>query len=95
MITPSRRGLIGGVAAFLCAPAIVRASSLMPVKVVRSTRLYFTKIQWDGGVIGYHAIRTNNIYVGDLVGSYLDGTIDRIMSGQPITARRLGYVLEA
>lgn len=30
----SRRGLIGGLAGFLAAPAIVRASSLMPVKVV-------------------------------------------------------------
>lgn len=32
---PSRRGLLTGVAAFIAAPAIVRASSLMPVKAVR------------------------------------------------------------
>ena len=30
----SRRGLIGGFASLLAAPAIVRASSLMPVKVI-------------------------------------------------------------
>ena len=31
----TRRGLIGGLAAFIAAPAIVRASSLMPVKAWR------------------------------------------------------------
>ena len=32
----SRRGLIGGMAGLLAAPAIVRASSLMPVKAVEA-----------------------------------------------------------
>ena len=32
MLEVSRRGLITGLASFLAAPAIVRASSLMPVK---------------------------------------------------------------
>ncbi len=31
LITPSRRGFIGGLAALFAAPAIVRASSLMPI----------------------------------------------------------------
>lgn len=30
-----RRQLITGIGAFLCAPAIVRASSLMPIKVIK------------------------------------------------------------
>jgi hypothetical protein len=34
MIQPSRRGFITGLIAFAAAPAIVRASSLMPVKAM-------------------------------------------------------------
>lgn len=34
MIETSRRSLIFGGAALICAPAIVRASSLMPVKAI-------------------------------------------------------------
>jgi len=36
----SRRGLITGLASFLAAPAIVRASSLMPVKAVPAPQPY-------------------------------------------------------
>lgn len=35
-MTLSRRSLITGLGAIICAPAIVRASSLMPVKVVET-----------------------------------------------------------
>lgn len=34
-MTPSRRSFITGLVAFAAAPAIVRASSLMPVKAIR------------------------------------------------------------
>ncbi len=33
-MTPTRRGLLTGIGALLCAPAIVRASSIMPVKPI-------------------------------------------------------------
>lgn len=36
----SRRGLFGGVGAFLAAPAIVRAASLMPVSVIKAEPLW-------------------------------------------------------
>lgn len=38
-MTPTRRGFIGGMAALFCAPAIVRASSLMAVRPVRSNTI--------------------------------------------------------
>jgi hypothetical protein len=34
MIQQSRRGFLTGLGAVICAPAIVRASSLMPVKII-------------------------------------------------------------
>lgn len=39
IIRPTRRGLITGLASLLVAPAIVRASSLMPVKVMTNSTL--------------------------------------------------------
>lgn len=38
----SRRGLLIGGAALICAPAIVRASSLMKVRVIEPPDYYFT-----------------------------------------------------
>jgi hypothetical protein len=42
LITPSRSSFIGGLGLLFAAPAIVRASSLMPVKVMRAPRLVDT-----------------------------------------------------
>lgn len=39
MIQPSRRGFISGLAALIVAPAIVKASSLMPIKIYREIDL--------------------------------------------------------
>lgn len=39
-MNPSRRGLITGLISFVAAPAVVKASSLMPVKVVDFTPTY-------------------------------------------------------
>lgn len=43
LIKPTRRGLILGLSALLVAPAIVRASSLMPVKAIKPEQF-----RWDG-----------------------------------------------
>lgn len=43
----SRRGLILGVAAFLAAPSIVRASALMPLGSVRWERLNWYRVTAD------------------------------------------------
>ena len=43
MIETSRRGLITGLVSFIAAPAIVRASSLMPVKVMPDLAEYWLK----------------------------------------------------
>jgi hypothetical protein len=40
----TRRGFIAGIGTLLCAPAIVRASSLMPVSFWRDTRFLGTDI---------------------------------------------------
>src|SRR4051812_5817138 len=42
----SRRGLIVGAASLLAAPAIVRASSLMPVKAIKPRGLYLGTVSW-------------------------------------------------
>lgn len=39
-MNPSRRGLITGLVSLVAAPAVVRASSLMPVKLVDFTPTY-------------------------------------------------------
>jgi hypothetical protein len=44
----SRRGFIGGLAGLLAAPAIVRATSLMPVKVFRRPLLDLPENRWVG-----------------------------------------------
>ena len=47
-----RRTLITSVACLVAAPAIVRASSLMPVKVISPTKRLFRNLQWvDSSVI--------------------------------------------
>lgn len=54
MIAPSRRGFIAGLTALIVAPTIVRASSLMPVKVMEahsSASLWL--VQW-----GEHTVQS-------------------------------------
>lgn len=41
MIVQNRRRLLQGLGAVICAPAIVRASSLMPVKAIKPPRLAY------------------------------------------------------
>lgn len=48
MIEPSRRGLLLGLGAIIAAPAIVRASSLMPIKALRSPVLVCEVGEWRG-----------------------------------------------
>lgn len=71
-----RRSFILGVASLITAPAIVRATSLMPVKSMVSGPLWLTPpIQWDllkGGDLVYlsthyyHVIRNGRYLVPDI-----------------------------
>jgi len=45
IIQPTRRGLIGGMAALFAGPAIVRASSLMPVRSTPASIVIVSKSQ--------------------------------------------------
>jgi hypothetical protein len=58
----SRRGLITGLAAFVAAPAIVRATSLMPVKS-------FALEQWTDAVVTAVAEHENRFWFATLADS--------------------------
>lgn len=45
--TLTRRGLLGGMLSIIAAPAIVRASSLMPVKSVKVIDFYPSNLIWS------------------------------------------------
>ena len=67
MIQPSRRGFITGLIAFAAAPAIVRASSLMPVKAfdpLEGFEWYEEWFRWEREIVSKdwrYAARVCNI----------------------------------
>lgn len=81
--TPTRRGLITGLVSFLAAPAIVRASSLMPIRGTplikplivspewKTINLVY-KIMWDAEaqIVKVNGISAKELYVADLVAAH-------------------------
>jgi hypothetical protein len=57
LLTPSRRGFLAGIGALFAAPAIVRASSLMPVKAfvqigeIEARYLGLTQLKTEGATM--------------------------------------------
>lgn len=82
MIISRRQALIGSLTSLIAAPAIVRASSLMPVKVVAkpipSQKWVTFYTSWSS--IPYHALAGENLYVGDIVVAGQDGRAYRAPS---------------
>lgn len=74
-LQPTRRGLITGLIAFVAAPAIVRAASLMPVKVMeRAEPILYTEYRGNPGPTLYRTDRIiwllgDNFYVEAADGS--------------------------
>lgn len=58
-----RRAFLTGLISLVAAPAIVRAGSLMPVKVIelRDDPVHFITEYWDGRVIRY-TLPTGDVY---------------------------------
>lgn len=56
----SRRGLITGLVSFMAAPAIVRASSLMPVKALIEPPIFIDEDLTWGGEFVYRAVALGN-----------------------------------
>ena len=53
MITLSRRKLIGGLTAFIAAPAIVRVSSLMPMRAIAATPVVIGEYERQEYMLGF------------------------------------------
>lgn len=73
-MTPTRRSLITGIGALLCAPAIVRASSIMPVKAwsdqwvrANSPMVRVVGTISSGGNVVFHYPTRERFSIGDLV----------------------------
>lgn len=74
----SRRGLLTGLTAFLAAPAIVRAGSLMPVKAWNEPMAIVGYTDWGLGHMTGKFVCGEQTYAGDLVRFGSDGKIYRI-----------------
>ena len=68
----SRRGFLSGIASLLAAPAIVRASSLMPVKALPTVPT-LEELFWSPRLIV-----PSNMYPGAL--TWIDATLDEHMA---------------
>ncbi len=66
----SRRGLITGLISFVAAPAVVRASSLMPVKPYKKT------FMWRGIAVVYDEV--NDAAVGEILKAQMDKTYQMV-----------------
>lgn len=80
----SRRGLIAGLGALLAAPAIVRASSLMPVKAFASPYMPYmglAQLKQEGAPVPFDYTAGEQIYAGDMVRIGDDGRVYRVFSG--------------
>ena len=77
-MTITRRGLITGLATFLAAPAIVRASSLMPVKALPDPMAVIGVTDWGMGHMAINWRCGEPLNVGDLVRLGKDGKVYRV-----------------
>ncbi len=92
MIT-TRRSLITGLASLLCAPAIVRASSLMPVKAWPETAVVLQTNSAAADPTAWVIVRAGErIGRGELV-EFRDGLAYRAQLGSNIVGRALGSSL--
>lgn len=53
LLVPSRRGFLTGLGAILCAPAIVRVASLMPVKALPLDGFGLAAVKAEGSKVVY------------------------------------------
>jgi hypothetical protein len=90
MIINRRQALIGSLTSLIAAPAIVRASSLMPVRVVAkpSPQLWVTYYEWPSST-PWRVLAGECIYVGDVFVVHQDGKAYRapslaVAAGEPI-----------
>lgn len=63
----SRRGLLTGFASLLSAPAIVQATSIMPVKAWREPMARVRYMQWGAGIMEGNYICGEGLAIGDAV----------------------------
>lgn len=80
----SRRGLIGGLAAFIAAPAIVRASSIMPVKAWNDLA------EFERAAAAAFQDFKEALHTGDFLAARDDGRVFRAAYGDKIIGVCLG-----
>jgi hypothetical protein len=93
--------LIGATVSLLCAPAVVRASSLMPVKVVEWTRLPLpvSEKPYAGWVerVAYHMMDhvLETGWTPERAASFYGGMSESKMRSMVVYARRHGFLRRA
>lgn len=76
-MTLARRSFLSGLTGFIaCSPAIVRASSLMPVKQMMKPAVLRTSFAQTEEIVGINALsRGHGLNVGDVVTMNHDGSL--------------------